>query len=527
MDQQQAPLFMNSRPLLRPAAAAPTPPQRPDVVAGSVPRFTDALSALLRQRLRTSALAFAVFAFVALLPTLTFPGLGLRLAVLAVVIACWLLLRSARPLTAGQLRAIDLTILACFVVKCLYMPDALILARARAGDLVTPIMDRYFVTGIWALTIVFYGLFIPNTWQRAALVIVPLSLLPELNFWLLARYEPRVQEAFAALHHGPPVPLPLIAGLVGIYGAHTMYAIRRDAFRAKQLGQYRLREKLGSGGMGEVYRAEHELLKRPCAIKLLRPDIDANAEGIARFEREVQATARLSHWNTVEIYDYGRTDEGVFYYVMELLQGLSLADLLERHGPLPPERVVYLLRQVCGALREAHDLGLIHRDLKPANIFAARRGQVDDVAKLLDFGLVKPAQEQHDAKITREGVISGSPAYMPPEQASAGATVDARSDIYALGAVAYDLLTGTPPFTGQSMLDVLVAHARDPVVPPSLRNPDVPRDLEAVILRCLEKQPNHRYPDVTALEQALAACACAGLWNAARAAAWWQQQRDA
>ena len=528
MDSKTQPLT-ETRPLLRPAGEAvrvapPPAPARPDVRAGSAARYTDAVSTLLRQRLRTAAFVFTLIGFLVLLPTLHQPGLLLRVSILSVGIVCCFVLSSRRALSAAQLRLIDLVLLAGFVTHCLYMPNVMILQQARVGDHLTAVMDRYYAAGAWALFIVFYGLFIPNTWQRAALVIVPLAVLPELNFWLLARYDPHVQAAFAALDHGPPLPLTLMAALLGIYGAHTMYAIRRDAFRAKQLGQYRLREKLGSGGMGEVYRAEHELLKRPCAIKLLRPDVDANAEGIARFEREVQATARLSHWNTVEIYDYGRTDEGVFYYVMELLHGLSLADLLDRHGPLPPERVVYLLRQVCSALQEAHGLGLIHRDLKPANIFAARRGEVDDVAKLLDFGLVKAFAAQQDAKITRDGVISGSPAYMSPEQATADGAVDPRSDIYSLGAVAYDLLTGAPPFNGRSMVEVLIAHARDPVVPPSLRNPDVPRDLGAVVLRCLEKKPENRFQDVAAVEAALAACECASQWNAARAGAWWRQQ---
>src|SRR5256885_2896070 len=196
--------------------------------------------------------------------------------------------------------------------------------------------------------------------------------------------------------------------------------------------------------MGEVYFAEHQLLKRPCAIKLIRPSLSQQARVLARFELEVRATARLSHWNTVEVYDYGRTDDGTFFYVMEYLPGLSLAELVERHGPLPPERVIYLLRQACQALREAHGMGLIHRDIKPANIFAAQRGGLHDVTKLLDFGLAKRKAEAPAMQLSQHGSITGSPLYMSPEQAS-GQRADHRSDIYALGAVAYFLLTGYAP----------------------------------------------------------------------------------
>ena len=184
----------------------------------------------------------------------------------------------------------------------------------------------------------------------------------------------------------------LMLAVGSTFGARTMSRLRRQVAEARQLGQYRLRRRLGAGGMGEVYLAEHQLLKRPCAVKLIRTDDATDPQALARFEDEVRLTATLSHPNTVEIYDYGRAEDGTYYYVMEYLPGLSLAELVERYGPLPPARVVYLLRQVCGALREAHAAGLIHRDIKPSNIIAARRGGIDDVAKLLDFGLVRPAR---------------------------------------------------------------------------------------------------------------------------------------
>jgi serine/threonine-protein kinase len=278
--------------------------------------------------------------------------------------------------------------------------------------------------------------------------------------------------------------------------------------------------------MGDVYLAEHQMMKRPCAIKLIRPGKAADPQALARFEREVRATARLSHWNSIEIFDYGRAEDGTFYYVMEYLPGLSLADLVEKHGPLPPARAIHLLAQTCDALAEAHAMGLIHRDIKPGNIFSAQRGGVYDVAKLLDFGLVKPiARDPHDVHLTEDGAITGSPLFMSPEQALGDSEPDARSDIYSLGAVAYYLLTGAPPFESDKALRIILAHAHDPVPPMARLRRDIPADLEQVVMRCLAKSPADRYQDVLALRQALLDCACAGGWSHGDAARWWQVNR--
>ncbi len=274
--------------------------------------------------------------------------------------------------------------------------------------------------------------------------------------------------------------------------------------------------------MGEVYKAEHVLLKRPCAIKLIKAASETNAASIARFEKEVKATAKLTHWNTIEIYDYGRTDDGTFYYVMELLPGRSLEELVEMHGPMLPERVVYLLRQICGALQEAHSVGLIHRDIKPANIFASQRGGVYDVAKLLDFGLVKEGQEKADAG-SRYGSFSGTPHYMSPEQASAYEDVDGRADIYSLGAVAYYLLTGQTPFTSKNVLELLVAHQNSVVAPPSRLAPMIPADLDQIILKCMAKKACDRFQDADELRKALDQCGVANQWGPEQAATWWQE----
>jgi serine/threonine-protein kinase len=208
---------------------------------------------------------------------------------------------------------------------------------------------------------------------------------------------------------------------------------------------------------------------------------------------------------------------------MEYQPGLSLEDLLNLHGPLPAERAVHLLRQTCQALREAHGIGLIHRDIKPGNVLAAQRGGLHDVVKLLDFGLVKPVTEAPSARLSREGGISGTPLFMSPEQARGLSDLDARSDIYSLGAVGYALFTGRPPFEAANPMEVMIAHARDAVVPPSKHQTDVPADLEIVILRCLAKNPEDRFQDVDSLEQALAECAAADQWTQSRAARWWQE----
>jgi serine/threonine-protein kinase len=244
---------------------------------------------------------------------------------------------------------------------------------------------------------------------------------------------------------------------------------------------------------------------------------------LLRFEREVRAAATLTHWNTIEIFDYGHAADGAFYYVMEYLPGMNLEELVEQHGPLPPERAVHLLRQVCQALREAHGIGLIHRDIKPSNIFTCERGKIYDVAKLLDFGLVKTVGLDGDSvKLTRDGAIAGSPAFISPEQAMGHEPIDARSDIYNVGAVAYFLMTGQLPFERQSSLQMLHAHAYEPLVPSPEFSAAVPADLQGVIVRCLEKDPDRRYADAGTLEKALAACACASQWTTERAEEWWR-----
>jgi serine/threonine-protein kinase len=230
--------------------------------------------------------------------------------------------------------------------------------------------------------------------------------------------------------------------------------------------------------MGEVYLAEHVLLRRPCAVKLIRPERLGDPSILRRFLREVQVTATLTHPNTVQVFDYGQTGEGTLYYAMEYLSGLSLDEVVARHGPLPPARVVFLLRQLCGALAEAHAAGLIHRDIKPGNVLLCYRGGLADVVKLLDFGLVhRPTETGDESRLTQPGLVFGTPAYVSPEQAAPQADVDARSDIYSMGAVAYFLLTGRPPFVRGSVVQTLAAHISEPLVPSADFHEWVPSDL--------------------------------------------------
>jgi serine/threonine-protein kinase len=446
----------------------------------------------------------------------------------------WLatLLWVRKRISLGSLRKLEIALFGslamffCWLQVCTFRHDALFEAAAQApdGEVVRLWIDSTAVR--WFFLIVCYGVFIPNHWKRCAVVVaigavMPVVLTP-LGAAALGRLSSDVLLGTLDL-----VILMGTAAAVAVFGSYRFELLRREAFQAKLLGQYRLKQKLGSGGMGEVYLAEHLLLRRPCAIKLIRPDQQRDPALMQRFEREVQAMATLTHPNTVEVYDYGRSDDGTFYYVMEYLPGLTLETLVARYGAVPAARAVHFLRQVCGALREAHQVGLLHRDIKPGNVIACERGGVYDVAKLLDFGLVQGGLLPADAeRVTIEGTVLGSPPYMSPEQAAGKSDVDVRSDIYSLGGVGYYLLTGRPPFVRETALEMLLAHAYEPVVPPGEWQSGVPADVQAVILRCLSKKPEDRFADVTSLEQALAACGVAGAWGEEQARLWWRSHRD-
>jgi serine/threonine-protein kinase len=317
-----------------------------------------------------------------------------------------------------------------------------------------------------------------------------------------------------------------MAAAIAVFCAVRATTLRREAFEAlkeaKELGSYTLKKKLGEGGMGEVWLAEHRLLKRPCAMKFIRPELAANPDTARRFEREVRAVTTLTHFNTIRIFDYGSNEDGGFFYVMEYLDGPTLDKLVKERGPLASARAVYLLRQLCGALSEAHSAGMVHRDLKPNNIIIAALGGQRDVAKLLDFGLVQDhSATESDDRITRAGTVLGTPSYMCPEQAG-GDPVDARGDIYSLGAVTFFMLTGRPPFEASTVGKLISAHLTQPAPEVQTVRSDVPADFAAVVAKCLAKEPKERFQTAAELEAALAACACSRDWNACAAAAWWQ-----
>jgi serine/threonine-protein kinase len=366
-----------------------------------------------------------------------------------------------------------------------------------------------FVTLILA-----YGVLIPNTRRRSWLVVGALAAVPLASIPVAAAVNPLLREGHVFPLTAQCALILLFPSAIAVFAAARASALQRRAFdaerRAEKMGQYALKRKLGEGGMGEVWLAEHALLKRPCAIKFIRPVLAGDRATAARFAREVEAVTALSHVNTVRVYDYGRADDGSFYLVMEYLDGLTLEGLVRESGPLPPARAVHLLRQVCGALGEAHAAGLVHRDLKPGNIIITTLGGQRDVAKLLDFGLVQDLSAVTDERLTRTGTVLGTPAYMSPEQAAGDSAVDARGDVYSLGAVAFFTLTGRSPFQGKTIGQLLAAHRSEPAPPVTDLRPELPADVAAVVARCLAKDSRDRFQSAAELDQAFAQCACAG-----------------
>jgi eukaryotic-like serine/threonine-protein kinase len=307
------------------------------------------------------------------------------------------------------------------------------------------------------------------------------------------------------------------AGL--LVGSHVLARLRREA---RQLGQYKLEKRIGEGGIGSVYRARHAMLRRPTAVKLLRPE-KASKKTIRRFEREVRHTSRLTHPNTVAIFDYGRTPDGVFYYAMEYLPGVTLSRLIDEEGALPEGRVLHILKQTAASLAEAHDKGLIHRDVKPSNIMLCERGGVFDFVKVLDFGLVRQMDRADTLSDTAVDSITGTPLYLAPEAILDPSGVDARADLYSLGAVGYYLLVGRHVFDGTNLIEVCNHHLNTVPAPPTerLKRP-VTQSLESIILRCLAKQRDERPKNARQLLEILEHITDVAPWTAAEARVWWE-----
>jgi hypothetical protein len=320
----------------------------------------------------------------------------------------------------------------------------------------------------------------------------------------------------------------LLVGAVLVYvlmrlANRLQAAARRAALKARQLGQYALDDKIGEGAFGAVYRAHHALMRRPVAVKLLQTE-KLTQSSAARFEREVQLTSQLTHPNTITLYDYGRTPEGIFYYAMEYLDGLTIDRLVKQYGAQPEGRVIAILRQVCGSLAEAHAIGLVHRDIKPANVFLTQRGGVPDFVKVLDFGLVKVRDVPGGAELTMAEATLGTPLYMSPEAVEHANDVDARSDLYSLGAVGYFLVTGEALFDCLTLGEVLMHQVKDLPVRPSARlGKLISPDLEELLMRCLAKNPASRPANARELDDSLARCRSAADWTRELADEWWRK----
>ena len=481
---------------------------------------------------------------------------SLRLAILAIVVAAiWAAGTVLAHLTAGASQTRPPAALTWIAIASIFV-SLLVFAYARSPHRNPPAAVNlglvYMILVAFALGLVTHlgphrtgGPLAPTISWAGVVILIVAAILPTTKpkmlvtgliavsmnpiAMLLARangqwnFDP---PSLAIVMHYPDVLLVGVAVVI----SHVVTSLGRRVADARAMGSYRLEELLGRGGMGEVYRASHRLLARPAAIKLIRPEMlggtDPRAAGraIERFRREAEAAAMLRSPHTVDIYDFGVTDDHRLYLVMELLAGMDLDKLVGRHGPMPAPRVVHVLRQICDSLGEAHALGLTHRDIKPANIHLGRVGLRDDVAKVLDFGLARLAEPEPDraTTVTVEGVVLGTPAYMAPEMATGG-RIDARTDLYAVGCVAYYLLTGEQVFTGDTIMSVVSQHVHAAPVPPSRRTElPIPERLEEIVLACLAKQPDERPQSAAQLLHSLAAVD-GPVWTDEDAHRWWQR----
>ena len=410
------------------------------------------------------------------------------------------------------------------------------IAAAEFGDPLGLETHRGFLGLSWvAVWVVLFTVVVPTPPRRAVLAaLASVSSIPVIIGLSIALGTTSLRVEPVKFFFGLVFPYLLVVAMAYV-GARVVYQLGTEVKRARELGSYRLVEKLGEGGMGEVWRARHRMLSRPAAIKLIRPSAIGNghagvsAEAIRRFQREAEVIARLRSPHTVELFDFGIADDGAFYYVMELLDGLDADSLLRRFGPTPPERAIYLLRQICHSLSEAQSCGLVHRDIKPANIFLCRYGEEYDFVKVLDFGIVGAVREVADPSLmdTRENAVRGTPAFIAPEQAMGG-KVDWRADIYATGCVAYWLLTGQFVFTADTAMGLLLQHAQTPPTRPSARTEmPIPQALDDLVLSCLAKDPAKRPQSARELSFRLADVEGVGAWTQDRAREWWLMHQPA
>ena len=382
-------------------------------------------------------------------------------------------------------------------------------------------LDSHALNGVM-LVLAVQTLASPSRWQRALPMALATFAVYPLAMAAAALFDPTVAAQWRghdAVQFVEDYSLVFAFAVGGTVGGHLIWAMRRQLYYARRLGRYRLKARIGSGGMSEVWLAWDDALRRDVALKILDRRVSSDAHAIARFEREALAASGLQSPHTIRVFDFGASDDGVWFIAMEHLEGIDLASLVEESGRLPVSRAVGFVRQACASLAEAHDAGIVHRDVKPDNLFVCRLGDEADFLKVLDFGIARMDDAEEDATVTRAGWVHGTPAYMPPEVCNGG-RADPRSDVYSLGAVLYYLLTAAPPFTAATSAAVMVAHVNEPPPPPSLRAP-VPADVERVILRCLSKDPAQRYESARELDRALAECKDTQMWSRDEARAFW------
>jgi serine/threonine protein kinase len=379
------------------------------------------------------------------------------------------------------------------------------------------------------IAILVYSMIAPSSPRKMLVASMVAASMDPLGVWLAhlrGVAVPSVAQTFMLY-------LPnYVCAVVATLSSHVFQRLGRQLSSAREMGSYQLVERLGQGGMGEVWRAHHRLLARSAAIKLVRPELlGAKSENEARlmlrrFEREAQTTAALSSPHTINLFDFGQTDDGSFYYVMELLAGRDIESLVREFGPVPADRAVFLLRQVCHSLADAHARGLVHRDIKPANIYVCRMGLEYDFVKVLDFGLVKYSGRTNvrQTLVTTDHTPTGTPAYMAPETILGDVDVDRRADVYALGCVAYFLLTGQLVFEAETPMKMLMQHVQSQPVAPSQRTElRIPREVDELVLACLQKDPNLRPQDAGALFQMACDCKFLDSWNQESARNWWEK----
>jgi eukaryotic-like serine/threonine-protein kinase len=445
-------------------------------------------------------------------------GQTVHLVAQGIALIGWLLGRQKRLLSPQLLAAVDaaLTISLCAAW-------AMIGVGSPPRDPV-----EFTITLATTYTLILRAVMVPSTFLRT-LVISGVAIVPALAFFSVrqAPFSPeasleerRIFVIFAGLWLG-------IAALTAAVQSRTLFGLRERIREIRKLGQYTLAEKIGEGGMGVVYRATHAFLRRPAAIKLLLPN-RASEKDLARFEREVQLTSRLRHPNTISILDYGHSEDGTFYYVMEYLEGTDLERLIAADGPLDAPRAIHILAQASGALAEAHLLGLVHRDIKPANIMLTSRPDEPDIVKVVDFGLVKTLEtDGNDSEVTFVDALVGTPTCLAPEAITAPDSIDGRADIYALGVVGYYMLTGKRLFEGRTVVEICSKHLTEAPASPSTRlGRPIAADLERVILSCLSKSRDDRPPTAQALRAALLACGDAARYDADAARVWWREHGD-